>query len=430
MVEQPDGVVRHCPKMCSLCSQDLDAVPCIVAERCQVMNLREIRLLAYEHQVETICCSTCHSSNLGSFPASISVPVQYGPNLQALAVYLHQRQLLPTAPTCQVLASICGCQLSEGPLLQWSELAAERLAPMAERIVELHLASQLHAGAETGIRVDGMLHWLHVNYTRFLTHLSWHVSRGPDDMDEIGIWPRFARSGMHDRFASFDSYACAHSINSSQLLRDCIVVAQQEEQQWATGLQDYVLDLHDAYQQLRQLPLNAMPTIEHDNWIASYFDILATGYATQPPLPASSAGLRKGKRKQSKAKNLLDAMLLRAEQVPVLLDDLRILFSNNQAERDLRLSKVQQKISSTFRSVTGITAFCRIRSYLSTMQKQGYPMLAALTAVFHGQPLPIAWAPELLPFDDTPIPLKKTSFWTNLLAGDLRHLQLAFDERN
>src|SRR6266702_1981017 len=97
---------------------------------------------------------------------------------------------------------------------------------------------------------------------------------------------------------------------------------------------------------------------------------------------------------QSQAKNLLDALLLRAEQVLALLDDLRIPFTNNQAERDLRWAKVQQKISGTFRSATGVTAFCRIRSYLSTMHKQGHPMLSALTDVFHGQPLPVAWGPE------------------------------------
>ena len=264
LVEQPDEVVRHRPKVCSQCREGLSAVPGSVAERRQVLDMPEIRLLAQEHQLEAICCPTCHTTSLGSFPASVSAPVQYGPNLQALAVYLHQGQLLPTARTCEALAAICGCQLSEATLLQWSELPAERLAP----------------------------------------------------------------------------------------------------------------------------------TVERNEWVARYFEILAAGSAAQPPPPASSAGSRKGRRKQSKAKNLLDALLLRAEQVLALLDDLRIPFTNNQAERDLRWAKVQQKISGTFRSVTGVTAFCHIRRYLSTMQKQGHSMLSALTAVFHGQPLPVAWGPE------------------------------------
>ncbi len=130
------------------------------------------------------------------------------------------------------------------------------------------------------------------------------------------------------------------------------------------------------------------------HWVARYFEIVATGYAAQPPSLASSSEKPKGRRTQSKAKNLLDALLSRAEQVLALLDDLRIPLTNNQAERDLRMAKVQQKISGTFRSATGVTAFCRIRSYLSTMHKQGHSMLSALTAVFHGQPLPVAWGPE------------------------------------
>jgi transposase len=365
-----------------------------VAERRQLLDLPEIRLLAHEHQIEAICCPTCHTRNLGTFPAAVSAPVQYGPNLQALAVYLHQGQLLPTARTCEALAAVCGCQISEATLIQWSELAAERLAPTVEYIAELIVASQLQHADETGIRVYGMLHWLHVNCTRFLTHLSWHVSRGRQAMDEIGIWPRFAGRGMHDRLASYDAYECAHSICGAHLVRDCAAVAQQEHQEWATEMQDFLLDLHDACHQWRLLHLSAVPAIERDDWVARYFEILAAGYAAQPPPPAPSAGARKGRPKQSQAQNLLDALLGRADQVLALLDDLRIPFTNNQAERDLRWAKVQQKISGTFRSATGVTAFCRIRSYLSTMQKQGHSMLSALTAVFHGQPLPVAWTPE------------------------------------
>jgi transposase len=394
MKEQPDEVVRHRPTVCGQCGEDLSTVAGLTAERRQVLDLPEIRLLAQEHQIEAIWCPTCHRKSLGSFPPLVSAPVQYGPNMQALAVYLHQGQLLPTARTCEALASICGCQISEATLLQWSEVAAERLAPTIERIAELIVASRLQHGDETGIRVYGMLHWLHVNSTRFLTHLSWHPSRGREAMDEIGIWPRFAGRGMHDRLARYDAYDCAHSICGAHLLRDCVAVAQQEQQPWATEMHDCLLALHDACQQWRLLHQASLPSIERDEWVARYFEILAAGYAAQPPPLDQSAGKRRGRRKQSAAKNLLDALLHRADQVLALLDDLRIPFTNNLAERDLRMAKVQQKISGSFRSATGATAFCRIRSYLSPMQKQGHSLLSALAAVFHGQPLPVAWTPE------------------------------------
>ncbi len=134
-------------------------------------------------------------------------------------------------------------------MLQWSELAAERLAPTVERIAELLVASRLQHGDETGIRVYGMLHWLHVNCTRELTHLAWHGSRGQEAMDEIGIWPRFAGRGMHDRLASYDAYDCTHSICGAHLVRDCAGVAEQEHQEWAMEMQDFLLDLHEACQE-------------------------------------------------------------------------------------------------------------------------------------------------------------------------------------
>jgi transposase len=394
MAEQPDEVLHHRPELCQQCGQDLREVAGLVRERRQVLDVPEIRLLVQEHQIESLTCPTCQSPNLGSFPAEVNAPVQYGPNLQALAVYLHQGQLLPTARTCEALAAICGCQISEATLLEWSELAAERLAPTVERIAELIAASRLQHGDETGIRVYGVLHWLHVNCTRWLTHLAWHPSRGREAMDEIGIWPTFSGRGMHDRFASYDGYDCAHSICSAHLLRDCAAVAQQEQQEWAGQMYDFLLDLHDACQQWQKLHLKAVPPLERDDWVARYFEILATGYAAQGPPAAPTSGKRKGKPRQSPARNLLDALLSRAEQVLALLDDLRIPFTNNQAERDLRMAKVQQKISGTFRSATGASAFCRIRSYLSTMQKQGHGMLSALTAVFHGHPFLVAWSPE------------------------------------
>jgi transposase len=391
MVDKPDEVARHRPEVCSHCHESLQEVPGIVAERRQVLDLPTIRLLAREHQVETVCCPKCQQMNVGTFPREVTAPVQYGPNVQALAVYLHQGQLLPVARTCEVLSEICGCHLSEGTLLRWVDLVGERLGPIVERIAALVTASRLQHGDETGIRVYGMLHWLHVNCTRWLTHLAWHASRGREAMDEIGIWPRFAGRGMRDRWASYDAYACAHSICGAHLVRDCAAVAEDEQQAWADDMQGFLLDLHEACTEWRQRHVPAVPAVERDEWVARYFEILAAGYAAQPPPPTPSAGKRKGKHKQSKAKNLLDALLYRADQVLALLDDLSIPFTNNQAERDLRMVKVQQKIAGTFRSATGATDFCRIRSYLSTMQKQGHTMLSALAAVFHDKPLPVAW---------------------------------------
>jgi transposase len=393
-VALPDEIISHRPLACEHCHSGLHEVAGVIAERRQVLDLPEIRLLAREHHVEAVCCPRCHHLTLGRFPKGVSAPVQYGPHVQALAVYLHQGQLLPVARTCDVLAEVCGASISQGTLVRWVEQAASHLGPTVERIAELVARSRLLHGDETGIRVYGMLHWLHVSCTRWLTHLSWHASRGREAMQQIGIWPRFAGRGMHDRWASYDAYPCAHSICGAHLLRDCAAVAEQEQQPWAADMHTFLLDLHAATNEWRTRLVPAMAPIERDEWVARYFEILAAGYAAQPPPLEGTGKKRKGRRKQSAAKNLLDALLHRADQVLALLDDLSIPFTNNQAERDLRMAKVQQKIAGTFRSETGATAFCRIRSYLSTMHKQGHTMLSALAAVFHGQPFPVAWGPE------------------------------------
>ena len=136
-----------------------------------------------------------------------------------------------------------------------------------------------------------------------------------------------------------------------------------------------------------------VPRWERDEWVIPSFEILASGYAAQPPPVEVAASKRRGRQKQCAASNLLDVLLRRADQVLAFLDDLSLPFPNHLAKSDLRMVKVQQKIAGTFRSDGGATSFCRIRSYLSTMHKQGHSMLTALAAVFAGNPLPVAWAP-------------------------------------
>jgi hypothetical protein len=171
------------------------------------------------------------------------------------------------------------------------------------------------------------------------------------------------------------------------LLRDLTYV-QEQNQSWAGDLKAALLGMYKAAREWRQRGATRLPAEVRDEWVRQYFEVLARGFAAQPPPEVLER--QQGRRKQSAAKNLLDDLMRRAEQVLAFLDDLTSPFTNNQAERDLRMVKVQQKISGTFRSERGLTAFCCLRSYLSTMRKQGHTMLAALVAVFCGHPLPIA----------------------------------------
>jgi transposase len=387
LVGQPDEVLHYRPDRCTHCQHSLEGVAGEVIERRQVQDLPAWKVVVSEHQMEQVPCPACQQMNRGAFPAEVRAPAQYGVHVRALAVYLHQAQLVPAERTCEALWELCGCEISTGTLARWVQQAATVLAPTLTQIAEGILTSPLQHGDETGVRVQGKLHWLHVNSTRWLTHLTWHRKRGHEALEAIGIWPRFSGRSMHDRWASYDQYRCAHSICGAHLLRDLTFV-QEQQQDWAGDLKEVLLGMYEAAREWRERGATRLPLQERDEWVSQYFDVLARGFAAQPP--PTEVPRRRGRGKQSAAKNLLDDLVRRSEQVLAFLDDLTIPFTNNQAERDLRMVKVQQKISGTFRSEVGLSAFCCLRSYLSTMHKQGHTMLAALVAVFREQPLPIA----------------------------------------
>jgi transposase len=136
VVETPDEVVRHRPVVCQHCQQPLADVAGRVREHRQVHDLPEMRVRVWEHRVEEVLCPACGQPSVGSFPAEVAAPVQYGPNVQALAVYLHQGQLVPMARTCDLLEEVCGCHLSQGTLLCWVQEASERLQATVEKIAD------------------------------------------------------------------------------------------------------------------------------------------------------------------------------------------------------------------------------------------------------------------------------------------------------
>jgi hypothetical protein len=391
-VTTPDVVERHHPARCAQCQGSLEAVAGTVVERRQVHDLPALRLEVTEHQVEQVRCPACGGQTRGSWPAGVQAPAQYGPRVRAVAVYLHQYQLVPQERTSEALADLFGCPLSDGRVSVWSAQAAATLEPTVAHIADLVAAGPHQHGDETGIRIGGQLHWLHVNSTRWLTHLAWHPRRGTAALEAIGIWPRFHGWATHDRWASYDTYQdCQHSWCGAHLLRELTFLAEEQQQGWAGALRTLLPAMQAAAQEWRARGAATVPEAERAQWIAQYHDLLAQGFAAQAPPPTSPAPSRpRGRRPQTPAKNLLDALLRQGERVLAFLADRRVPFTNNQAERDLRMAKVQQKIAGTFRSEAGATAYCRIRSYLGTMRKQGRPMLAALTAVFQGRPLPVA----------------------------------------
>ncbi len=168
-----------------------------VIEPRKAHDLPEMRLVVREHQVEEVWCPLCQQVSRGSFPTGVEAPAQYGSNLRALSVYLHEYQLVPLARVNELLSDLYGCQVSEGSLLSWVELAAKRLAPTMAQIADWLSVGRCQHVDEAGVRIAGRLHWIHVNSRDVLTHLAWHAKRGKQALEDIGIWARFKGHAQH-----------------------------------------------------------------------------------------------------------------------------------------------------------------------------------------------------------------------------------------
>ena len=227
---------------------------------------------------------------------------------------------------------------------------------------------------------------MHVSSTEQLTHYAVHTKRGKAALDAIGILKGFAGVSVHDGWKSYWQYGCEHALCNVHHLRELTFLAEEHQQDWAGRMKTLLLDCKAAVEQVRAEGRSTLHPLEVADWKAQYAAVLTEGYRTNPPDPPPEAA-RRGRRKQSAARNLLDRLSMHQEAVLLFLDNFSVPFDNSLAERDIRMVKVQQKVSGCFRSQTGAVAFCRIRGYLSTLRKQGMAVLTALEQALVGHPV-------------------------------------------
>ena len=381
----PDEVRVHPLQRCPHCQEDLQTQPCCGVERRQVVELPEPRLVVVEHQAERKHCPTCQHLSTAAFPELVRAPIQYGPRIAAIGVYLTQQQLVPLARTCEVMEDLLGIAMSEGTLCELIGRCAKTLAPVVEQVKEALVQADVIHQDETGLYVAGSRHWMHVTCTARLTHYQVHESRGQEALQAIGILPRFAGTSVHDSWGSYFLYDCYHALCLVHLLRELTFLEEEEQLEWAKELKDVLLDMKDATEQAREQGKLWLDPLEVLDWQVRFLELLAEGDQAHPHATAPPG--HRGRVKQSAARNLLDRLRKHQSAVMAFLEDLRVPFDNNQAERDIRMVKVQQKVSGCFRSLPGAQAFCRIRGYLSTLRKQGRPLLSALQATLAGHPV-------------------------------------------
>lgn len=386
MVEQPETIIVLKPNVCKQCQHDLSQEVLCREERAQVWDLPTIGLQVTEYRAQVKVCPCCQSETRAEFPKGIkAASVQYGPNTKALAVYLHCIQFLPLARSCQLLNDLLGTSLSQASVLAACRESAKELGPIVERIkTGLQSGSLLHTD-ETGFRVDKKRWWLHVACTRFLTVYLAHVKRGKEATDAMGILPAFHGTSVHDTLASYQQYGCLHALCNAHYLRELTFIHEHYKQPWAKEIKELLLEIKTSVGEARDQGKTCLSQSIELEFLDRYTRLVEQGFAANPP-PERKTGQR-GALRQGDARNLLLRLRQYQDQILRFMHDFGVPFENNQAESDLRMMKLRQKISGCFRTPEGVAVFCSLRSYLSTMQKQGIHLLTALRSVFLGAPL-------------------------------------------
>ena len=385
MVAEPDHLVRHAVAHCPHCQTDLDALTAAGYEKRQVFDVPPVRLEVTEHQAEIKACPDCGAQVTAAFPAHITQPTQYGPRLKAQASYLNTYHFIPLARTVELLMDFYGQAPSEAVVLAANQSLAAQTMPALESIKKQLIAADVANFDESGLRVEGKLHWLHVASTPNLTDYHVHPKRGQVGMRSAGILPKFQGQAVHDHWASYLQFDnCQHAFCNAHHLRELQFVDDQYQQPWAVDLSQLLLDIKA---EVAVAPAGAasLPPDRLAHFEGEYDRLIAAGLATNPPLETPPPK-RRGRVKQSPPRNLLDRLQKHKPGVLAFMNDFRVPFDNNLAERDVRMVKVKLKVSGTFRTKTGAETFCALRTYISTARKQGQNVIEVMYDAFLGQP--------------------------------------------
>lgn len=318
---------------------------------------------------------------VASFPEGVNRPVQYGLSLKANAVYMSQHQLIPYDRIRDHFQDQMHIAVSAGSVFNFNQEAYAGLESFEQWAkTELSGSDLLHAD-ETGINVGGKRHWLHCASNSALTLFYPHAKRGTEAMDEMGILPFFQGILCHDHWKPYYRYDCIHALCNAHHLRELERAWEQDHQQWAKEMQALLIEISQAVEDAG----GRLPADEAKRWRRRYRRLLKNAETECPPPDESQREGKRGRLKRSKARNLLERLRDFEPDVLRFMEVEGVPFTNNQGENDLRMTKVQQKISGCFRSTEGAKIFCRVRSYLSTCRKQGMTATQALTLLFQGE---------------------------------------------
>ena len=390
-VTDPDTVVDHQPERCRGCGHDLADAAVVGDVRRQVFDLPPVApVVVTEHRGQRRRCG-CGTDTTAGFPDEATAPTCYGPRLRALVCYLVVRQHIPVARVAELLADTYRIPTSTGTIIAMVRDGAGKLDDwLTSLTTELAAADVVHVD-ETGLRVDASLFWVHSASNGHATIYHLDQRRGTTAIDAMGIIANSHGTIVHDGWAPYRAYTdVTHALCNAHHLRELDAVAATDGQGWAT---DMIALLADTWHQVIDTRTTGATSLNPQALAdirAAYTTIIAAGHAANPPPPPSG---RRGRTRKAKAANLLARLDTYADDVLRFTGDFAVAFDNNEAERQVRMVKIQQKISGGFRTATGATAWLNLRSYLATALKHNINPLAALQQLTHNNP----WTPGTPP---------------------------------
>lgn len=378
-VANPDHVVIYSPDNCENCSASLAGAETIAREKRQVFDLPTPQVKVTEHQVESKLCPCCNHRTKAAFPQNVTAPVQYGERIQALATYFDNQHFIPADRLCQIFEDVFGVSISPGTCANVDKKLFHQLA-VFESSLKAHLiiGKILHLD-ETGMRCNKKLHWIHVASSSTATFYGIHHRRGQEAMNDLNVLPQFRGIAIHDHWAPYFSFAqIKHGLCNAHHLRELTYIHEQEKEEWALKMKNHLLATKRLVDMAEgeQLRPEVIKNIETD-----YAKIVVEGLRYHAGLPKNNAS---GKNKPGR--NLLARFTNKIDETLAFIRDPHVPFTNNQAEQDVRMVKIRQKISGCFRALEGGVIFCRIRSYISTARKQGWKVWDALVDALRGTP--------------------------------------------
>jgi transposase len=383
---EPDEVLVHVPQACGGCGGDLAGAPVVGEQARQVFDLPPIDLVAIEHRVQRRECG-CGTVTTAAFPPEATAPTCYGPGVAALGAYLLARQHLPVERAAEAMADCFGAPVSTGWLASLLPGAAGGLEGFLAAARERLVGAEVAHFDETGGRVGAVLRWIHVAATKDFTLYHLDERRGKSAMDAAGVLPGFTGVAVHDGLVTYRQYTgVTHGLCNAHHLRELAGMAEATGQDWPTALADLLVQIHVAVSDAKASGQVALPARALAAYTRRYDALVAQGQRLNPSPPRTG---KRGRPALGPAGALLRRLEVYREDVLRFATDFRVSFDNNQAERDVRMVKLQQKISGGWRSQTGATSFLAVRSYLSTARKHGHAALDVLRDLYAGDP----WIP-------------------------------------